>query len=1687
MSVFVNQIDELIDRSLDKFFEKYVYQNKLFNKLSTEIDFVKYQLNLHTAIDEFCQGIDRNALSAIVTQAENVKRIIDIVKRYIAYYSLMWVAYHYSGKRIEYVNNVVELGTGQQRSTFRIANFYNSDNNATLFRLYDLIRDVVFVLSIDKPKASILGTPHGVAQYRNALDFLDELGTEFVQKHLKIKGSVGVHNLIKTITVIRLYKGEEKTDAIRILQEAELEKGEYTYIDIIVPRVQHFDFSTIESLLTPRQLRAGIADEIYDTLNQQAEKREMSVDEKVSILMNSGILVPIVEDFMLLHKDTEKYEREQQIDKRARADDTRLRYIVSKIDAVAELFSPGTVSSEQRREQIEKLMYAPLRERRVVLINEIEEIKIINKIENQGKQTENTEFYHDLQSYRVYPYVSFKALKRQGFPYTTSKTVLAVRSTNFEFAKELRNVPLDVRAASSLTPINVVGFVIRPLGSPVQCYKVGDVIDIREFTMKARTSGKIYKTDNGFLGTKRFLKQAIIKGRSDGPAMHWILDIEKDKFDVKGYEPISSTNTQEYLKLLLAHIYDSIEEMTVIRITSDLRKLYDRGEIYSVTEIEKYVREVERRTLPLNDRARKQIASTAFHEFYPLGGTEYDKLEDMYPGLDSDLIPIQHLSLVGGEIIDNIPLDAFELSQDTGDAVAVVAKSSESLITAGMAAEANDTGVVGEKLLEYISRDLDYQQATCQHVLSWQETMQYKRDRDNSQYEEGLFNFIQMFVRKTDDDDYACKSCDELLPIKHFVVDGVFDDGQQRFITFAIPMDTPLHDMREYEKYGKVIRDLDLRISSICEMINLKFYVGHATAIKWRRKTIVKNVLDLLLTHNRILKNNYKKRNETATEMYGIERKLSNLFFFDIDDSVVDYSSRDKDFFRLVKINNITAYIIFAIILELNDEQIASLGKDKKARVDKLCTLDFYDRVAPTLFDKLYILRSTDGTREAISSIPNFGYTLFIISCILTRNRRWYMEESDKTDKKFDPIMQKSIIHTVTDLINSIIEVYALPEENRPWLYTIMGSRFMNHIKTVYESPQLDKRMVELRAPPIVDKKDKRLLPREKTGDLVVPPGEYHLALPVLFTREKSLRLKWAGHTSARAVPEHRPITAFNPVVHAEIDNETNCPDGKFHKWINKDNEYFNKGGGVWKGADDDLMCKKCGASMDKIIASGEINPDEEVKLLDNVYVSMIDHLSLSVCINGMAHTYHVKNGKMVCSNCGRERDQPPSSNDVRDLKKILDKQHELPITIVTHEEVSKKILKHIAELQTESPAAELIAIIQKVVGKDAKLIGDRELLNDTYIVERDYIGNRLSKPITLGSKDGKLKYRTDHPFFKSNVMYYTDEHREVDVYYDAITHAYLGFRERNREYVKADEPHYLKINWSLKSQLELIGFSGVHMRIKREAAELGITEVILEEEDGFQQLIDMLYGERFRRIYQTVGEVVRIIYTISNGQVGASSYNAEGEKEESNPDEPDVSLVLMQQYAKNLAKVQTGSDETPIFSGWNDLLSNMQPTKTPAGEKPEEWLSAHDLARDDVTSKAALHYLSIELSRLIELNNDKFTAANLINLIVQIINHVFNMWNQDASEHEVEIKRFMMLMDMRRGFDASYKTSAEDESEVMNSDGTGAITDDVPDIQAAEPEDAEEMTTLAELVEGGAEMERDDEFISDYAADREI
>lgn len=1701
MAVFVNKIDELIDTSLNRFFTEHVNNTKLFSAVGKEINFVKFQNKLHEVLDVFISSIDVADSLGVGMTTTNSTFILNIIKRYAAYYCYLWIAATFTGKKIEYINNVVEIGKASQRSMFTINNFYNSDNNSILFRLYDLIQESIYVLSIDNIKASPLATPAGIARYRTAIDFLNELGSEYVTQHLKTTGTIAINNLIKTIIIERLYQSDEKAAVVAMLQESEMESGEYTYIEIVVPRFEYVDYAEIEKIMTVQQLRSGIADVLYEELHKLIDQRITTIDDKIGALLNSGILIPIVEDFVLINKDTEHYERDLPITtdgKLGRSDDTRLRYIVTKLDAVSELYSANTKNNPQRREQIEKLLYAPLKTRRATLVNEIEDIKILNKIENQGKQSDNSEFYHDLQQYRLYPYVSFKALNAQGFSYRPSSTIQAVRSTNFEFAKELQSVPIELRSASDISNINIVGFMIRPLGNPTGCYRVDDIIDIRKFTMKSKQSGRVFKTDNGYLGAIRYIRSAIVKGRHSNPPVYWMFNTDKDKFDFKGYEPISAANMQEYLKLLVVHLYDRIEDMMVARIADDLRKLSDAGEIFSVTEVLKYIREAEHRTITLTNEARATIYAMAFSDFYPPGIDVYDDKEDLYPGFDTPLTTNLHYD----------PRDHLEIDADIPTVPVLVALDSESVlldtetpatlttVTAPMGDMVPTEDVpdmsdaqVASKIITYISQNVDYQHAICQHVLVWQDTMQLKRDRNIPDYEASLYEFIQTYVKDSGNeaDDYVCKSCDEILPIKHFVVDGVYDDEQQKFLTFAIPMDTPLEDVREYEKYGKIIKNIDRRVDRICDMINLKFYSGSSTTAKWRRRTIVKTVLDIMLAHNQALKTTFKTRNETATKLYGIDRNLSTLFFFEIDDSIFDYSSRDRDFYRLVKLNNVTAYIICVIMLEVDAEQIINLGRDKRAKPDKLCNIEVYERGANVLFDKLKVLRNAQGGIEQLGQIPSFSYTLFIISCILTRNKVWFVDTAtESTTKNFNTKIQRSIIHTTVDLINSILEIYVRPgDQSRSWIYNMIGGRFMNHMKTLYESPALERRLNDLTITDDSQSKLKKqfMMPKRAADtERVVPPtGHYRSTVVTTVTPDIQRRTQFANFTIARGQVQR--LTPRTP--QSTFDRYTNCPDGAFHTWVHRG---------------DTFKCKHCEQMMSDVLAHGasESAHDEQV-LLDNIWTTTLVHMSKTMCINGLKHDFDTNDNR--CTVCHRTLDQPPSTSDLRKLKTIVTRTHTIKpiktgfdtIDAAPARKRSTDVVQMVASLQSEDPTGVLLSTIETVIGKNTKLPGDQSLYDDTYIIEYNYLGNRLSKPIIINSREGKLIYRKTHPLFKTSILYYTDQQKQIDVYYDAITHAYLGFRERDRNFIATDTPHYLKIKWSLKTELEHLGFSGMNMRMSKLMIEFGISDA--DFNDGtvnYGMLINYVYRQRFDRIVQSIGEIQRIIYRIHHKFTPPSSTATTDDdgRHRDGYDTLDKSLNIVHEFSKTLSTMRIGNAHT-VFDNWQTILVQLSAdTNLTVGDQhPDVWISATDLEKDDVVGKRAINYLCMQLKHLLDNNTSKFIAVNVVNLIVKMVNYGFNMWNMDALEHDYALKQFLTILDMRHAYmisalddDDALSSGIFGDTEVMvASDGVGVITDDISDDHITTNEEADEMFDITIDIDGGREMEEDGEFIGDY------
>ena len=66
---------------------------------------------------------------------------MDIIKRYIAYYYFLSIAYYYAGTIKDFRNNLIQYSKLQENSTFTIKNFFDTENNYQLIKFFKIIKE----------------------------------------------------------------------------------------------------------------------------------------------------------------------------------------------------------------------------------------------------------------------------------------------------------------------------------------------------------------------------------------------------------------------------------------------------------------------------------------------------------------------------------------------------------------------------------------------------------------------------------------------------------------------------------------------------------------------------------------------------------------------------------------------------------------------------------------------------------------------------------------------------------------------------------------------------------------------------------------------------------------------------------------------------------------------------------------------------------------------------------------------------------------------------------------------------------------------------------------------------------------------------------------------------------------------------------------------------------------------------------------------------------------------------------------------------------------------------------------------------------------------------------------------------------------------------------------------------------
>jgi hypothetical protein len=591
------------------------------------------------------------------------------------------------------------------------------------------------------------------------------------------------------------------------------------FLDIVLPTKETIDFRNIEVLLSKKDLVKGMAYVLWDYITEYEESLfdyGKSNDEKISELIESGIVIPIIDDFLLYHKDSERYDKNVDQNKVKKKEDTKIRYIVNKIDTVS------NINNLNDKSEAKKMFYTPMANKKVVLINQNEDMKIITKFINQGNvSVENAELLKDLENSTLYPFINFKD-STNGIHVGVNKTVDAVRMVSFEKDGEFKQrstATLQMRVGSVDQILNVVGLFIPSSYNSPYCIKTGKVQDIRSL------SDIKIETQNGFNLTSEFLNQTIVKDKNTTMSVFWLFDNKLDEIDLDTYEQQNKFNNEDTIKHILGKFYDNLIEQIYNEIISRCELIKKSKEIMTVNKVMNIVDDYQQDKIKItkNKLLKELLHDKICSEFASKSEIVYDLNDDTVFGLTGDILELP-------EIKDKSKTDKN-----------ILRVSTEFLEEKGIYEEQ-------EKI-----------EGVCQHNITWDRLSDLKKS-DPKMFIEELYSFVQSYVIENAEHDYICKSCGFNLNIKKYVQDGKYDDNSQRFIVYGMPLDTPLEDIPEYEKYKGSIRSIDKFIEKIALVSNIQYFMGSSPTIKSRRKLVIKDTIDIVLNNNTILKKFYKKQ-----------------------------------------------------------------------------------------------------------------------------------------------------------------------------------------------------------------------------------------------------------------------------------------------------------------------------------------------------------------------------------------------------------------------------------------------------------------------------------------------------------------------------------------------------------------------------------------------------------------------------------------------------------------------------------------------------------------------------------------------------------------------------------------------------------------------------------------------------------
>ncbi len=1517
--MYINQIDNLFDGILNKFYI-FLSKKKVFERFTEDQNFVKYMNDIVDIIKIFIDDLNTQEINDLIQSKNHKTYIIDVIKRYCAFYVYLGIAYYYKDSRDLFITNIIETSKNIKDSTFSINNFYNSENNAKIITMFSIIKDILKLTefkTIERIKIIISNEP---IKYDKTIQLLNSIGEDYFVEYFMTKDKF--HNILKTLIFKQIYLIEEKNDIIKILEASEIEEAEYKYIDIVLSKESKLiDFSFLQNIVkeSSELFRSNLANEYYDFLEEYKKQQELNIignTKMIDFLFSNKIFIPITEDFLRYHKNTERYDKDITGELKER-DATKIKYIINKMNKVMNMYSSIYQKNQKLKLEAMQLYFKSLEYKDAVLYNDLEEIKIINKL-SFSENTTDLDYLIDLENLRKYAYLNYKDFNRDGIKLRSTLQSYAVRYSNINHPNP-KNRKIEFRVGHKDLPLHVIGIIYNPTMETIHL----ENSDISQFK-DIRTINK-----NGFDAMYNLMTEGPPGGKSKDNLYYWLFDTKLDKVKLSQYKNVSSIENYRIIENMFSELFNNYLDISKNKLLDELHK-NKYNDMYSILKC-------------INDyQNRYKFTTSGFN--IPLN-FKYETLSKYF------LKTAKNIKVVIKEPED---------------------KNIYKIPVSNLIKKKDDMVVLGYKPLEIDIKNIS-NQPICHHYIKWIQLSRIPRKMDEV-LNQAVFDFVKQYVKVDDKGDYICKSCFEMLDLKKYVYEGTYVAELDTFLTTNLAVNQKLENLPKYEKYTRTIRNIEKNIEKICYMMNLNYYIGNTPTIKLRRKLIIKDVIDMILIHTEYLKKQPKDRIEKAVEIYNINKDLTNLFWFELKDDIFLTSSMDTDYYKLIKYNNILAYILLILICDINIGMILGF-KD-----DRFCNFFIFSQIKENVFSKLY-LRINEKEKISISSIPLLAYTLFYMACILTNNFIWLWPKSDKSQIIN---IQKVIINTMVDLINTMIEANMSKDKN--FQYELIVNRFMQKIKNVYNDSNAYKQLQETIKDKVkINEQDSKYTFIGKREQIIsIAIGERQF-IPITLDGKRCL-----SKQDKLDIIEHTKMNF-------DIDIFTNCPDGKFHEWI------FNKS----SGSDiNSIKCSLCNTNYNDLIK--EKQNENQISRVNQLKLLYLRKLANTYCISGETHDINIDTH--ICNKCKinvatheykhdelfkldknlRKKQDIKALNNIDIIRKYFDKQenkrkHDLKIMVTLNERYNKftgnKIKNYIDDF---------IDLLVNIVGpkiKTSSSFSQSEsnlYLKDTlYIIKNDYLGNSIKNNIYILSSENKINFKNNHFYFKRNILYYQDKIHGAYVYYDAITKNYLGYSRDNKKFENLKSNMNIEIIYSIRDMLLMMGIENEYININHLFTK---KELNTDKGRKHTDIVKLMIRNRTNNLRQIIQRSNSIIERVNNSSpIKQNPYNIEETK-------------LVSEFKKTLRQFNTNDNEKgPIFKHLYTITNNINIKELPENinlDITNEMIDSNILTTLNNSDCLLIFYYIYNMNKLIEYNTQSAIRIQLAYMLIRIIQLSYNMYH---------------------------------------------------------------------------------------------